>query len=203
MSVKQTEVTSTVTVTLDDLPEDIKELIDIGIFTEEEALSRMCNFTVKGKTFEKKNQKKEMDKMIRNNMQKSELRCTDVVLSSKGSYGIVLRDTPKGDLIKWFKNNKGEIIHKYRSLDMINNDLTFKYDGKDNRIIKVYRVTDPHDMSTMNAIDEKYLIYEEKIKEVTMSDIEKLYGCKVKIVADKSVNHRNNNDEVDDWLSGL
>lgn len=136
-------------------------------------------------------------------MQKSELRCTDVVLSSKGSYGIVLRGTPKGDLIKWFKNNKGEVIHKYRSLDMINNDLTFKYDGKDNRIIKVYRVTDQHDMSTMNAIDEKYLVYEEKIKEVTMADIEKLYGCKVKVVANKTAHHRNNNDEEDDWLAGL
>ena len=96
-------------------------------------------------------------------MKKSDLLTSDVVLSSKGSYGVVLRGTPKGDLIKWFKNNHDEIIHKYRSLDMINDDLTFKYDGKDNRIIKVYRVTDQHDMTTMNAIDDKYLIWEEKV----------------------------------------
>lgn len=64
---------------------------------------------------------------------------------------------------------------------MLNEDLSFKYDS-DNRIIKVYRVTDPHDMSTLNAINNKYLIYEEKIKEVTMDDLEKKYGCKVKIV---------------------
>lgn len=115
-------------------------------------------------------------------MKLSELKTSDVVLSSKGSLGIVLRGTPKGDLIKWFKNNKGEIIHKFRSLDMINDDLTFKFDGKDNRIIKVYRVTDQHDMTTMNAIDDKYLIWEEKIKEVTMADLEKMYGCKVKVV---------------------
>jgi hypothetical protein len=115
-------------------------------------------------------------------MKKSELLTSDVVLSSKGSYGVVLRGTPNGDLIKWFKNNKDEVIHKYRSLDMINEDLTFKYDGKDNRIIKVYRVTDQHDMTTMNAIDDKYLIYEEKVKEVTMDDLEEMYGCKVKIV---------------------
>lgn len=115
-------------------------------------------------------------------MKKSELKCTDVCLSSKGSFGIVLKGTPKGDLIKWFKNNKGEVIHKYRSFDMINEDLTFKFDGKDNRIIKVYRVTDQHDMSTMNAIDDKYLIWEEKVKEVTMNELEDYFGCKVKIV---------------------
>ena len=136
-------------------------------------------------------------------MNKSALKTSDVCLSSKGSYGIVLRGTPKGDLIKWFKNNKGEIIHKYRSFDMINEDLSFRYDGKDNRIIKVYRVNDQHDMTTMNAIDDKYLIYEEKIKEVTIKDIEKLYGCKVKIVADKPTNRRSNRDEVDDWLADL
>lgn len=115
-------------------------------------------------------------------MKLSELKTSDVVLSSKGSYGVVLRGTPKGDLIKWFKNKNEEIIHKYRSLDMLNEDLTFKFDGKDNRIIKVYRVTDKHDMTTMNAIDDKYLIWEEKIKEVTMSDLEAHYGCKVKVV---------------------
>lgn len=115
-------------------------------------------------------------------MRLNELKTSDVVLSSKGSYGVVLRGTPKGDLIKWFKNKNGEIIHKFRSLDMINDDLTFKYDGKDNRIIKVYRVTDQHDMTTMDAIQDKYLIWEEKIKEVSMSDLEALYGCKVKVV---------------------
>lgn len=115
-------------------------------------------------------------------MQVSELKTSDVVLSSKGSYGVVLRGTPKGDLIKWFKNNHDQIIHKYRSLDMINDDLTFKFDGKDNRIIKVFRVTDPHDMTTLTAMDDKYLIWEEQIKEVTIAELEAYYGCKVKVV---------------------
>lgn len=130
-------------------------------------------------------------------MRLGELKTSDVVVSTKGSYGIVLRGTPKGNLIKWFKNNKGEIIHKYRSFDMINDDLTFKYDGKDNRIIKVYRVTDQHDMTTMNAIDDKYLIWEEKIKEVTIEELEAQYGCKVKIVTNS--NSKRSNDD-DDWL---
>lgn len=117
-------------------------------------------------------------------MKKSELLTSDVVLSTKGSYGIVLRGTPNGDLIKWFQNKKGEIIHKYRSLDMLNEDLTFKFDGKDNRIVKVYRITDNHDMTTMNAIQEKYLFWKEMIKEVTISELEELYGCKVKVVGE-------------------
>lgn len=115
-------------------------------------------------------------------MRLNELKNTDIVLSTKGSYGIVLRGTPQGDLIKWFQNNNGEIIHKYRSFDMINDDLTFKHDGRDNRIIKVYRVTDPHDMTTMNAIQEKYVIWKEQVKEVTMAELEAHYGCKVKVI---------------------
>lgn len=110
-----------------------------------------------------------------------ELKNTDVVLSSKGSYGIVLKDTPCGDLIKWFLNKNGEVIHKYRSFSMLNDDMSFRYDGKDNRIIKVYRITDPHDMTTINAICKDYLIWEEKVKEVTMEELENMYGCKVKI----------------------
>lgn len=115
-------------------------------------------------------------------MRKGDLLTSDVVLSSKGSYGVVLRGTPKGDLVKWFKNKDGEVIHKYRSFDMMNEDLTFRYDGKDNRIIKVFRVTDQHDMTTLNAIQDKYLIWEEKVKEVTMAELEEKYGCKVKVV---------------------
>ena len=38
-------------------------------------------------------------------MKKNRLLTSDVVLSSKGSWGVVLRGTVKGDLIKWFKNN--------------------------------------------------------------------------------------------------
>ena len=114
-------------------------------------------------------------------MKKADLLTADVVLSTKGSYGIVLRNTSKGDLIKWFKNKNDEVIHKFRSLDMLNDNLSFRFDI-DNRIIKVYRVTDPHDMSTMAAIDEKYLFWKEKLKEVTIAELEEQFGCKVKIV---------------------
>lgn len=115
---------------------------------------------------------------------KCDFKTSDVVLSTKGSYGVVLLNTPKGNLIKWFKNKNGDVIHKYRSLDMINDDLTFKYDGKDNRIVKVYRVTDQHDMTTMDAIQDKYLFWQEKVKEVTINELEEMYGCKVKVVGE-------------------
>lgn len=118
-------------------------------------------------------------------MKKQDLMTSDVVLSKKGSYGVVLRNTPKGSLIKWFLNKNRQVIHKFRSLDMLNDDLSFKFDSDNNRIIKVFRVTDQHDMTTMDAMDEKYLIWEEEVKELTMADIEKKYGCKVKIVKEK------------------
>lgn len=118
---------------------------------------------------------------MKKTMTKNDLMTSDVVLSTKGSYGVVLRGTPKGDVIKWFLNNKCEVIHKFRSFNMINDDLSFRFNTGD-KIVKVYRVTDQHDMTTMNAINENYVIYENKIKEVTMDDLEKMYGCKVKIV---------------------
>ena len=45
-------------------------------------------------------------------------------------YGIVLRDTGDRKLesqIKWYSNNEGQVIDKFRSLSMINEDFTFKY----------------------------------------------------------------------------
>lgn len=115
---------------------------------------------------------------------KRELFTGDVVLSSKSSYGIVLKNTTCGSLIKWFKNKQGEIIHKYRLLSDITEDLQFT-DGS-GRIIKVYRPTDPHDLTTMNAAQDKYLIWEETTKEMTVAEIEKALGYKVKIVDDKA-----------------
>lgn len=130
---------------------------------------------------------------MKNEFYKKDLMTGDVVLSTKGSYGVVLRNTAAGmsmgipfdeddcDYIKWFKNKKGEIIHKVRDLNTLSNEMVFKGEPTQ-RIIKVYRPTDPHDVTTMAAIAEKYLIWEYKVKEVTVSELEKLFGCKVKIV---------------------
>ena len=124
-------------------------------------------------------------------MTKYDLRTGDIVLSTKGSYGIVLRDTGDHELesqIKWYSNNKGQVIDKFRSLSMINEDLTFKCD-LDNRIIKVWRTKDRHYLGD-KAITKYHTaenhgfecIYEELIKEVTMAEVEEKFGCRVKIV---------------------
>lgn len=112
---------------------------------------------------------------------KNMLRTGDVVFSSKSSYGVVLREVPAcGNVIKWFKNKQGEIIHKYRLFSDLTEDLQFT-DGS-GRIIKVYRPTDPHDLTTLNAIQDKYLIWEDNTKEMTVAEIEAKLGHKVKIV---------------------
>ena len=124
-------------------------------------------------------------------MKKYDLYTGDIVLSTKGSYGIVLRDTGDRKLesqIKWYSNNKGQVIDKFRSLSMINEDLTFKCD-LDNRIIKVWRTKDRHYLGD-KAITKYHTaenhgfecIYEELIKEVTMAEVEEKFGCRVKIV---------------------
>lgn len=122
----------------------------------------------------------------------SMLKTGDIVLSTKGSYGVVLKGTANGDIIRWFLNNKKESIDKFRSFRMLNEDLTFKYDGKDNRIIKAWRTDDSHYVGLFMA-DDFYrfedrgfkIIYEEQVKEVTMDEVEKKFGCKVKIKNNK------------------
>lgn len=127
---------------------------------------------------------------MRETMNLSDLRTGDIVLSTKGSYGIVLRGAPSGDIIKWYRNAKGNTIDKFRSFYMINNDLSFKYDSGNNRIIKVWRSNDKHYIGDRGYSDGwfKYqcfeLIYEDKIKEVTMDEVEAKFGCKVKIKND-------------------
>lgn len=116
------------------------------------------------------------------------LKTGDIVLSTKGSYGIVLKGTAEGDLIRWFLNKERQSIKKFRTFGMINSDLTFKFDGKDNRIIKVWGTNDKHHIGTLcsdtfaNFESMGFeLVYEEKVKEVTMSEVEAKFGCKVKI----------------------
>lgn len=115
----------------------------------------------------------------------AELRTGDIVLSTKGSYGIVLRGTPSGDIVKWYVNSKGKCIDKFRSLNMINSDFTFRFD-EENRIVKVWRTKDKHYLGdkavTKYTIADSFkLIYEDKVKEVTMDEVERKFGCKVKI----------------------
>lgn len=115
----------------------------------------------------------------------AELRTGDIVLSTKGSYGIVLRGTPSGDIVKWYVNSKGKCIDKFRSLNMINSDFTFRFD-EENRIVKVWRTKDKHYLgdkavTKYTVADSFELIYEDHIKEVTMDEVERKFGCKVKI----------------------
>ena len=122
---------------------------------------------------------------MRETMSLNDLKTGDIVLSTKGSYGIVLRETPYGDIIKWYANSKGKGIDKFRSMNMINSDFTFRYD-EENRIVKVWRTEDKHYLGIMCAYiymkHYKYeLIYDDHIKEVTMDEVEAKFGCKVKI----------------------
>lgn len=115
----------------------------------------------------------------------AELRTGDIVLSTKGSYGMVLRGTPSGDIVKWYVNSKGKCIDKFRSLNMINSDFTFRFD-EENRIVKVWRTKDKHYLGDKavkkyTVADSFELIYEDKVKEVTMDEVEEKFGCKVKI----------------------
>lgn len=132
---------------------------------------------------------------MKDSFSKLDLKTGDFVKNSKGSYGLVLKDTVQGSLIIWFENNIGQAINKYRYFWNVNYDLSFA--DNTGRITKVYRISDPYNiLEFINNKNkkEKYLIWEEKpVKEMTVAEIEEQLGHKVKIV-DK------NEEMDDDWL---
>lgn len=68
----------------------------------------------------------------------------------------------------------------WNNLDEIEDDLTNKY-FEEYDIIKVYRPTNKSHFS-FNYYENGDLVFDrEKIKEISLADLEKQYGCKVKI----------------------
>lgn len=120
---------------------------------------------------------------MKTNIDKYELNTGDVVLSTKGSIGIVFRsESFKDSVIKWIKNKDGNVINKFRTFRMIRDDLSFKYDAQDSRIIKVWRPENYRELGDINlAMKDENIIYEDYVKEVTMDEVEAKFGCKVKI----------------------
>ena len=127
----------------------------------------------------------------------NDLRTGDIVLSTKGSYGIVLKNTDRGDLIKWYYskvNNRN--INKFRTFRCLTGNMRFcVFDYRmDDRIIKVWRANDARELGfTPCGVDEDFmenlfpefeLIYDDGVKEVTMDEVEKKFGCRVKIKND-------------------
>ena len=127
----------------------------------------------------------------------NDLRTGDIVLSTKGSYGIVLKNTDRGDLIKWYYNKvNNRCINKFRTFLCLTGDMRFcVFDYRMNdRIIKVWRINDIRRIGSMpigadeNFMDDVFpefeLIYDDTVKEVTMDEVEEKFGCKVKIKND-------------------
>ena len=127
----------------------------------------------------------------------SDLRTGDIVLSTKGSCGIVLKNTDRGDLIKWYYskvNNRS--INKYRTFKCLTEDMRFYVFSfrMSDRITKIWRANDVRKLGfTPCGVDEDFmenlfpefeLIYDETVKEVTMDEVEEKFGCRVKIKND-------------------
>lgn len=127
----------------------------------------------------------------------NDLRTGDIVLSTKGSYGIVLKNTDRGNLIKWYYNKvNNRSINKFRTFLCLTVDMRFcVFDYRMNdRIIKVWRTDDVRKIGSRpigadeNFMDDVFpefeLIYDDTVKEVTMDEVEEKFGCKVKIKND-------------------
>ena len=115
--------------------------------------------------------------MIRD-LTKQCLRTGDVVVTKGGWQGVVLLNTASGDIIKWFKDEYGNIIQKYRSLSSVHNDLTYGT----SKITKVYRSPELGLLTSCDVVQDRFLLWENNMKEMTIAEIERALGHKVKIV---------------------
>lgn len=108
----------------------------------------------------------------------------------KYGYLVVLRNGDKAIYMPAVKEDFFDYMDGVSclSLDFYRDDLTFK-DGNDNFIssnfdvVKVYGFTSCGYKTTAKNIDERKLIYHRpNIKEMTMEELERHFGCKIKII---------------------
>ena len=114
-------------------------------------------------------------------MTKSELQTGMIVELRNGNTYIIMLNhcgTVKTDILAGMAEDK-TITHRWASLDNYYEDLTHQ-NIKDLDIVRVYSTR----VYQINR--KKDLIWERpEVKEVTMDEVEKMFGCKVKIINDK------------------
>ena len=125
-------------------------------------------------------------------MVKSDLKTGMTVVSENGWVGKVLCGTSNGDVILWYKNGENQDIKKYRTLDTVDEDLTY---GVGKKIIAVYEYSDIHnilsDYHMPSSLRDMTCLWRrpEVVKEVTMHEVEERFGCKVKIKAEEETDN--------------
>ena len=125
-------------------------------------------------------------------MVKSDLKTGMTVVSENGWVGKVLRGTSFGDIILWYLDEEGNLIKKYRTLETVNEDLTYGFDKK---IVAVYENSDIHgilgDYRRSFSYNDMMCLWRrpEVVKEVTMREVEERFGCKVKIKAEEETDN--------------
>lgn len=125
-------------------------------------------------------------------MVKSDLKTGMTVVSENGWVGKVLCGTSFGDIILWYLDGEGASIKKYRTLETVNEDLTYGFDKK---IVAVYEHSDIHgilcDYRMGFSYNDMLCLWRrpEVVKEVTMREVEEKFGCKVKIKAEEENNN--------------
>lgn len=125
-------------------------------------------------------------------MKKADLRSGMVVEDDDGSVGVVLLNTATQDGIKWFLDADHDNIDFWEDLSNYDDDLKALDYSESDDIVKVFQPHNFNDYTTKQAYSDDYLIWDkfegdttisEEYKEITLSDIEKKFGCKVKIVS--------------------
>ncbi|UXQ88797.1 protein of unknown function DUF5320 [Tenacibaculum phage Larrie] len=114
-------------------------------------------------------------------MYKSDLKTGFVIENRDGKFGLVMKDTSRGDVIA--ANLEKNVEKTWCTLSSYNEDLT----SKSNKIFDIVRVFDNLSRQSNNNAaslsDKGSLIWERpKPKKMTINDIEKELGYKIELV---------------------
>lgn len=127
-------------------------------------------------------------------MKKSDLKVGDIVKTRNDKYLVVLPNEYSNDGLSLFSASSRGCYHY---LDGYEDDLTCSKNRDMDDIVAVYKTSEPNKNHAHTLIRDilsneyfscpfintiKWDWEEPKIKEVTMAELEALYGCKVKIV---------------------
>jgi hypothetical protein len=105
-------------------------------------------------------------------MTKSDLKNRMVVELRNGTRYVVIDNY----LTNWFSSSYLQFY----------NDKLLSYRKKDETIIKVYdKIEYFEELQETEILEKKLLWQRSEFKEITIEDIEKKFGCKVKIVKEK------------------
>lgn len=96
-------------------------------------------------------------------MTKSDLRTGMVVENESGLYGVVIKNTPSGNMIIWFGSNDGDICEFWKKLSEYSEQLT---STTRLNIIKVYQTSNLSQYLSKKVMSDENIIWDREDEKI-------------------------------------